>query len=176
MTTICALIMAEVSASFVFNRHESEPMTQDIIDTTLKYLDILVRLHDIAPLLGEMLAKPLTLPTDPIYFDHNIHTFLTELHQRFFQKAKCSANDRHVTADEFTLNKYTIWSTAFLNVSSFVQSNSNESNNKFYINDFDLFEVYCTYVYWPLSLTLARNEVCSLYLNNKRKQFFFLAH
>lgn len=144
--------MGEVNASFALNRSENGV---EVINTAVKYFDVLVRL----PHLTERFSEPSTnlLPAAPSSFDRQFYTFLMELHQKFFTESKYSDTDANIAMEEFILNKYSIWFKVFLNLLTLIENSSVELTDTFNISELN--EVYYQYLYWPLSLKLARNEV-----------------
>lgn len=175
LESICGSILAEINASFALNRNENGVDSPEMIQIAIKYFEVLVRLPDLSKRFSELSTN--LFPTAPASFDRQFYTLLMELHQQFFIKSKYSDIDTNIAMDEFILNKYTIWLKVFLNLSTLIQNSSTMLTDTF--NSGELNEVYYQYLYWPLSLTLAKNEVCYLFITKTktclRFQFNFLS-
>lgn len=159
---MCTTILNNLSFSFVFDFIGGEAVKPEATDITLNLLEKIVRLsssqsqsiicHD---LLNRLLAKSFC-------FDDSTEVlgkFLTSFYHGFLN----NNNQLDQISVDSMDNKFITWTEINSSITSLLRDHQDELIDQDENNIFAS-EVFYQYLYWPLTLTLARTDVSYSYL------------
>lgn len=147
-------------------------MAEDTIKTIVKLMNTLVQLPNMQSRLDESLSKLITVPQDVGQFGPNFTHFLTEIYQLFFK------NDEHNnSSSEFVATKLSLTCDFIDGILQYIQSNLEQFKEAFTNSKTtQIPQVFYNILYWPLSVTMNRNEVnlfyCYRFTVDAIKHFF----